>query len=44
MGQTPAVDPEKTVNEVNVPVWLIEKEMTDGVQAVADYWKGPRLH
>ena len=40
MGQTPAVDPEKTVNEVNVPVWLIEKEMTDGVQAVADYWKG----
>ena len=38
MAQTPAVDPDKTVSQVNVPVWLIEAEVTDEIQTLVDYW------
>ena len=39
MTQTTAVDPDKTVSEINVPVWLIENEATEGLDTVINYWK-----
>lgn len=36
MAQTPAVDPQKTVSQINVPVWMIGGS---DATAVTDYWR-----
>ena len=39
MAETPAIAVNKTVDKVNVPVWIVEKEFSAEAQAVVDYWK-----
>lgn len=39
MRQTPAVNPDLTVSQIQAPVWIVERELSGQVQAVVDYWK-----
>ena len=39
MAETPAIAVNKTVDKVNVPVWIVEKAFSEEANAVVDYWK-----
>ncbi|MDD6212833.1 MAG: PHB depolymerase family esterase [Clostridiales bacterium] len=39
MESVPAIAVDKTVNQINVPVWIVEKAKTKNVKKVIKYWQ-----